>query len=70
MITCDRVTLLTLYISADSCLSVYQVSLNSFLYFQRYAQENLNIANIRMETISIYHDDKVMVLSCIMYVSL
>ena len=38
--TVDRVKVLTLCNFADGPLSMYQVSFNSLLYFQRYAPEN------------------------------
>ena len=40
-ITCDRVIFLALCTSSDSCLSMYKVSFNSLLYFQRYAPDKL-----------------------------
>ena len=44
-ITCDRVTVLALFTSSDGCRSLYQVSFNFLLYFQRYAPDNLFTAN-------------------------
>ena len=47
VITCDRVTVLALCTSSDDHLSMYQVSFNSLLYFQRYAQGKRFIAKIK-----------------------
>ena len=44
VITCDRVTILAVCIFSDGCLSMYQVSFNSLLYFQRYGPDKLFIA--------------------------
>ena len=40
VITCDRVKVLALCTSSYCRLLMYQVSLNSLLYFQRYALDN------------------------------
>ena len=45
VITCDIV--LALCTSSDGHLSMYQVSFNSLLYFQRYAPVKLFIAKIK-----------------------
>ena len=63
VITCNRVTVLALCIFSDGHLSMYQVSFDSLLYFQRYALDKLNIAKIRKENISINTEDRVMVLA-------
>ena len=43
VITCDRVMVLALCTFSDGHLSMYQVSLNSLLYFQIYAPDKLFI---------------------------
>ena len=62
-ITCDRVTILALCTSSDGHLSLYQVSFNSPLYFQRYAPDKLFIANIKKGSSSVNTGDRVMVLA-------
>ena len=47
LITCNRVTVLALCTISDGRLSMYQVSFDSLLYFQRYAPDKFNIAKIR-----------------------
>ena len=47
VITCDSVMVLALCIFFDDVLSKYPVLFNSLLYFQRYAPDKLNIAEIR-----------------------
>ena len=39
--TCNRVTVLALCSIFDGCLSMYQVSFDSFLSFQSYARDKL-----------------------------
>ena len=53
VITCDRVTVLALCTSSDGRLSMYQVSFNSLLYFQRYAPDKLFIAKIKIGSNSV-----------------
>ena len=62
-ITCDRVTIPALCTSSDGHLSLYQVSFNSLLYFQRYAPDKLFIANIKKGSNSVNTGDRVMVLA-------
>ena len=47
VIICDRVTVLAFCSFSDDSLSMYYVSLNSLLYFQRYAPDNLFIAKLQ-----------------------
>ena len=47
---------------SDDLLSMYQVLLNSLLYFQRYAPDRLNIAKIRKGSKSINTVDRVMIM--------
>ena len=61
--TCNRVTVLALCTISDGRLSRYQVSFDSLLYFQRYAQDKFNIAKIRKGNNSINTDDRVMALA-------
>ena len=63
VITCYRVTVLPLCTISDGCLSMYQVSFDSLLYFQRYAPDKFNIAKIRKGNNSIKTDNRVMVLA-------
>ena len=49
--------------SSDGHLSMYQVSFNSLLYFQRYAPDKLFIAKIKKGSNSINTGDRVMVLA-------
>ena len=49
--------------SSDGLLSMYQVSFNSFQYFQSYAPYNLFIAKIKKESNSVNTGDRVMVLA-------
>ena len=49
IITCNRVTVLALCTISGGHLSMYQVSFDSLLYFQRYALDKYNIAKIRKE---------------------
>ena len=49
--------------SSDGRLSMYQVSFNSLLYFQRYAPDKLFIAKIKKGSYSVNTDDRVMVLA-------
>ena len=62
-ITCDRVTVLALGTFSDGHLSMYQVSFNSLLYFQRYAPDKLFIAKIKKGSNSVNTGDRVMVLA-------
>ena len=43
-ITCNRVTVLALCTLSDGHLSMYQVSFDYLLYFQRYAPDKFKIA--------------------------
>ena len=54
---------LALCTSTDGRLSIYQVSFNSFLYFQRYALDKHCIAKIKKRSNSINTGDRVMVLA-------
>ena len=63
VITCDRVTVLALCTSSDGHLSMYQVSFNSLLYFQKYARDKLFIAKNKKGSNSINTGDRVMVLA-------
>ena len=63
VITCDRVTVLALYISSDDLLPMYHVSFNSLPYFQRYAPDKLNAAKLRKGSNSVNTDYRVMVLA-------
>ena len=63
VITCYRVTVLPLYTISDGHLSMYQVSFDSLLYFQRYVPDKFYIAKIRKGNNSINTDDRVMVLA-------
>ena len=63
VITCNRVTVFALCTTSDGHLSMYQVSYNSLLYFQRYALDKLFIAKIKKESNSINTGDRVMVLA-------
>ena len=63
VITCNRVTVLAPCTISDGCLSKYQVSFDSLLYFQRYAPDIFNIAKTRRGNNSINTDDKGMVLA-------
>ena len=62
-ITCDRVMVLALCTSSDGHLTMYQVSFNSLLYFQRYAPDKLFTAKIKKGSNSINTGDRVMVLA-------
>ena len=63
VIICNRVTVLALCTISDGHLSMYQVSFDSLLYFQRYALDKFNIAKIKKGNNSINTDDRVMVLT-------
>ena len=63
VITCNRVTVIELCTVSDGCLSMYQVSFDSLLYFQSYAPDKLYTAKNRKGNNSINTDDKVMVLA-------
>ena len=63
VITCNRVTVLALCTISDGHLSMYQVSFDSLLYFQRYAPDKFNIATIKKGNNSINIDDSVIVLA-------
>ena len=54
---------LALCTSSDDHLSIQQVSLNSLLYFQRYAPDKLFIAKIKKGSNSINTGDRVIVLA-------
>ena len=64
VITCDRVTFLALALCtlSDSRVSMYKVSCNSLLLFQRYAPGKLFIANIKKGSYSVNSGDRVTVL--------
>ena len=61
--TGDRVMVLAFCNSPYGPLSVYQVSFNSLLYFQRYAPDKLFIAKIKKESNAEHTGDRVMVLA-------
>ena len=63
VITCNRVTVLALCIISDAHLSMYHVSFDSLLYFQRYAADKFNTAKNRKGNNSINTEDRVMVLA-------
>ena len=63
IITCNRVTVLALCTISDGHLSMYQVSFDSLLYFQKYAPDKFNIEKIRKGNSSINTDDRLMVLA-------
>ena len=48
---------------SDKFLSMYQVLFNSFLYFQRYAPDKLNIAKMRKGSNFVNTFDRVIVLT-------
>ena len=62
-ITCDRIMVHALCTSSDVCLSMYQVSFNSLLYFHRYAPDKLFIAKLKKGSNSVNTGDMVMVLA-------
>ena len=47
--TVDRVTILALCTSTDDPLSMYQVSFNSLVYYQRYAPDNYLLQKLNRE---------------------
>ena len=55
--------ILALCTISDGLLSMYQVSFDSLLYFQRYALNKFNIAKIRKGNNSINTGDRVMVIA-------
>ena len=61
-ITCNGITVLARCTISDGRLSMYHVSFDSLLYFQRYTPDKLNIAKIRKGNNSINTDYRVMVL--------
>ena len=63
IITCDRVTVLALCTFSDGRLSMYQVSFNSLLYFQRYAPDKPFIVKIKKLSNSVNSADRVMLLA-------
>ena len=63
VISCDRVMVLAFCTSSDGQRSMYQVSFNSLLYFQRYAPDKLFIAKIKKGSNSVNTGDKIMVLA-------
>ena len=63
IITCNRITVLALCTISDGHLSMYKISFDSLLYFQRYAPDKCNIAKIRKVNNSINTDDRVMALA-------
>ena len=58
-----RTPLPALYTSSDGHLSMYPVSFNSLLYFQRYALDKLFIAKIRKGSNSANTGNRVLVLA-------
>ena len=63
VITCDKFKNLALCTSSDGYSSMYQVSFNSLLYFQRYAPDKLLFAKIRKGSNSVNTGDRVKVLA-------
>ena len=63
VITCDRVTILALYTFSDGLLSMYPVSFNSLLYFQRSAQESFLLQKNRKGSNSLNTGNKLTVLA-------
>ena len=63
VITCNRVAVLALCTISNGHLSMYKVSFDSLLYFQRYAADKFNIAKIRKGNNSINTDNRIMVLA-------
>ena len=63
VIACDRVRVFALCTFSDGYLSMYQVSFNSLLYFQRYAPDKLFIAKIKKGSKSVNTGDRVTVLA-------
>ena len=61
--TVDTVTILTFCISADGPPSIYQVSFNNLVYFQRYAPDKLFIAKFKKGSNSVNTGDRAMVLA-------
>ena len=61
--TVDVFTIFALCTSADGPLSMYQVSYNSLVYFQRYAPDKLSIANIKKGSNSVNAVDRVRVVA-------
>ena len=61
--TDDRVMILALCTTSDGPLSMYQVSFNSFVYFQRYAPNKLFIAKIKKGSNSVNIVDRVTILA-------
>ena len=61
--TGDRVMILAFCITSDGPLSMYQVSFNSLVYFQRYAPDKLFIAKMKKGSNSVSPVDRVMVLA-------
>ena len=59
--TVDRVTVLALCFFADGPLSMYQVSFNPLVIFQRYSPDKLFIEKMKKGSDSIYTVDRVMV---------
>ena len=63
MNTGDKIMVLAFCCSPHSPLSVYQVSCNSLVYFQRYAPDKLFIANIKRSSKSVNTVDRGMILA-------
>ena len=63
VITCDTVTILALCTPSDGHRSMYQVSFNSLLCFQRNALDKLFIAKIKKGSNSVNTGDRVMFLA-------
>ena len=61
--TCDRVTVLALCTFSDGRLSMYQVSINPLLHFQRYASVRFLTAKIKKGSKSVNAGDRVIVLA-------
>ena len=63
VIYCGRVMVLALFTYSDGCLSMYQISFNSILYFQRYSLDKLFIAEIKKGSNSVNTGGRVIVLA-------
>ena len=62
--TVDKVMILAFRTFSDGPLSMYQVSFNSLVYFQRYAPDKLFIAKMRKGSNSVNTVDRVRFLHC------
>ena len=63
VITCGRVMVLALCTFSDSHLSIFYVSFNSLLYFQRYAPDKLFTAKTKKGNNFVNAGDRVMFLA-------